>query len=176
MKRWCWIALMGAAAAWSVALMQSPLMAAQNSGPLVATAPMQPVPFNHKLHTSKQIDCLFCHAPSRSGETLKIPQAEFCMQCHASIATDSPGVQRLAAFAKASETIPWVRVYELPSFVYFSHKTHLAQNITCQKCHGQIANRTATFKEADISMATCVECHQQKKANTGCDTCHTLEK
>jgi hypothetical protein len=98
------------------------------------------------------------------------------MQCHQTIATSNPGVEKLAAYAKSNATIPWVRVYELPSFVSFSHKTHLAHGITCQQCHGPVDNRVRLFKEMDTSMAACIRCHRANQASTDCDTCHMLEQ
>jgi c(7)-type cytochrome triheme protein len=143
----------------------------------VLRGPVQPVPFSHKQHAGTlKMPCEYCHTPSRSGETLMIPRASFCMQCHQTIATDNPGVQKLADYAKTDRTIPWVRIYELPSFVSFSHKVHLQQDATCEECHGAVAQRTRLYKESDMSMATCVNCHRTKQASTDCSTCHMLEQ
>ncbi len=145
--------------------------------PVPASAPEQPIPFSHKQHAGKlQLPCEFCHTPSRSGETVAIPQAAACMQCHQTMATNDPGVQKLAAYAKANATIPWVRVYELPSFVTFSHKVHMEHGSTCQECHGEVAQRDRIYKEADISMAGCMNCHRAKKASLDCNACHTLDQ
>ena len=139
--------------------------------------PEQPVPFSHKQHAGTQkMPCQYCHTLSRSGETLMIPRASFCMQCHQTIATDDPGVQKLAEYAKTDRTIPWVRIYELPSFVSFSHKVHLEHGATCEECHGPVAQRIRLYKESDISMATCVNCHREKQASIDCSTCHMLEQ
>ena len=139
--------------------------------------PVQPVPFSHQQHAGTlKMSCEYCHTPSRSGETLLIPRASFCMQCHQAVATDNPGVQKLADYARTDRTIPWVRIYELPSFVSFSHKVHLQHGATCEECHGQVAQRVRLHKESDISMATCVNCHRAKQANTECSTCHMLEQ
>lgn len=139
--------------------------------------PVQPVPFSHKEHAGTlKMPCRYCHAPSRSGETLMIPRAQFCMQCHQTVATDNPGVQKLAQYVKTDRTIPWVRIYELPSFVSFSHKVHLQHGATCEECHGEVAQRVRLYKESDISMATCVNCHRAKQASIDCSTCHMLEQ
>lgn len=149
---------------------------APNAVPAILRGPLQPIPFSHKQHAGvMKLPCEFCHSPSRSGETLKIPQATFCMQCHQTMGTSDPGVQRIAQYAKSGGSIPWVRVYQLPSFVTFSHKIHLVHGITCQQCHGPVAERVRLFKETDISMAACVNCHREKKASVECDTCHLLE-
>ncbi len=139
--------------------------------------PEQPVPFSHKEHAGTlKMPCEYCHTMSRSGETLLIPRATFCMQCHQTIATDNPGVKKLAEYAKTDRTLPWVRIYQLPSFVSFSHKVHLQHGATCEECHGQVAQRVRLYKESDISMATCVNCHREKQASTDCSTCHMLEQ
>ncbi|MGB8477347.1 MAG: cytochrome c3 family protein [Acidobacteriaceae bacterium] len=138
---------------------------------------VQPVPFSHKEHAGMlKMPCEYCHTLSRSGETLLIPRASFCMQCHQTIATDNPGVQKLAEYAKTDRTIPWVRIYELPSFVSFSHKVHLKHGATCEECHGEVAQRVRLYKASDISMATCVNCHRAKQASIDCSTCHMLEQ
>lgn len=139
--------------------------------------PAQPVPFSHKQHAGTlKMPCEYCHTLSRSGETLMIPRASFCMQCHQTIATDNPSVKKLADYAKTDRTIPWVRIYELPSFVSFSHKVHLQHGATCEECHGEVAERVQIYKESDISMATCVNCHRAKQASIDCSTCHMLEQ
>jgi Zn ribbon nucleic-acid-binding protein len=139
--------------------------------------PEQPVPFSHKQHAGTlKLPCEFCHAASRSGGTVAIPQTALFMQCHQTIGTDKPGVQKLATYAKSNAPIPWVRVYELPSFVTFSHKTHLLHGATCQQCHGPVAERVQLYKETDISMAACVNCHRAKQASIDCDTCHMLNQ
>jgi Cytochrome c7 and related cytochrome c/Class III cytochrome C family len=142
-----------------------------------ATAPQQPIAFSHKKHAGElQMRCNFCHAQSRSGETLAIPQATTCMTCHATVATSNPEIQKLTAFAKSNETIPWVRVYQLPSFVTFSHKMHLDHGNTCEECHGPVPQRDQIFQETDISMGGCLSCHRRKQATTECNACHTLQQ
>ncbi len=140
------------------------------------SGPSQPIAFSHKEHAGTlALTCDTCHTLSKSGEAFSIAQPPACMQCHQAIATDNPGVQKLAAIASANQTIPWVHIYEVPSFVTFSHKTHLDAGNTCQECHGQVAQRDQLFKETDISMSGCLTCHRAKNAATDCDTCHTLE-
>jgi c(7)-type cytochrome triheme protein len=138
------------------------------------SGPEQPIPFSHKKHAGElHMPCEFCHAPSRSGETLAIPQAATCMGCHRTVSASNPDIQKLAGYAKTNELIPWVRVYQLPSFVTFSHKMHLDRGNTCQECHRQVIERDRLFQETDVTtMAGCVNCHRVKKASTGCDTCH----
>ncbi len=103
---------------------------------------------------------------------MKIAAPSTCMQCHSAIKTDSPAIQKLAAFAKDGRDVPWVRVYEIPSYVSFSHRTHLRAGNTCVDCHGQVAARDQLYREADISMGGCMNCHRLKKASLDCTFCH----
>ena len=148
---------------------------AQGAGAPVASAPTQPIAFNHSLHVQTvKMGCSDCHEPRGNGSTVAIPQPAKCMLCHQSVATDKPDIQRLAAAAKDEDPIPWVRVYRVPSFVTFSHKTHTAAGSKCEECHGPVAERTSIALEKDTSMGTCIACHQAKQAPTGCDTCHAI--
>jgi hypothetical protein len=94
------------------------------------------------------------------------------MQCHSTVKTESPAIQKLAASAKEDRPIEWVRVYHLPSFVDFSHRAHLAAGNTCEDCHGKVAERDRLYRETDISMAGCLNCHRAKKAGVDCSFCH----
>jgi hypothetical protein len=116
--------------------------------------------------------CNDCHEPRGDGSTLALPQAPTCMKCHVSIATDKPEIKRLAEAAKNEDPILWVRVYHVPSFVTFSHKTHAGNK--CEECHGPVGERTAIAQEKDTTMGSCIACHQAKGAPTACDTCHVL--
>src|SRR5947208_1552954 len=98
--------------------------------------------------------------------------ASTCMQCHSTIKTDSPAVQKLAGFAKNSREIPWAPVYQIPEFVRFSHRAHLETGAACADCHGQVAQRDQLFKEVNLSMSGCMDCHRAKKASIDCLYCH----
>jgi hypothetical protein len=95
-----------------------------------------------------------------------------CMQCHTAITADSAAIQKLAAAAKSDRPIQWVRVYQIPSYVSFSHRSHLAAGNKCEECHGPVATRAQLAKEGDISMGACMECHRVKKAGFDCTFCH----
>jgi hypothetical protein len=88
-----------------------------------ADAPVQPIPFSHKVHAgAMKLTCKTCHPNPDPGETMTIAKPATCMQCHSAIKTESPAIQRLAAAAKEDKPLPWVRVYAIPSFVIFSHR------------------------------------------------------
>ncbi len=135
--------------------------------------PRQPIPYSHKAHAGKlKLKCAECHTNPDPGETMGIPAASVCMPCHSAIHTDSPAIQKLAAFAKNSRRIPWVRVYEIPTYVTFSHREHAAAGNTCAECHGKVTERDQLYREGDISMGGCMACHRLKKASNDCTYCH----
>lgn len=138
--------------------------------------PDQPIPFSHKIHAGTlKLNCKMCHVNPDPGETMTVVAASKCMECHSAIKTDSPVIQKLAAFAKNDREIKWNRVYQIPSFVIFSHRDHVTAGAGCTSCHGQVATRDALFKETDMSMGSCMECHRQKNASLSCDYCHNLQ-
>ena len=101
-----------------------------------------------------------------------LPGAETGMQCHQTMATDRPGVQQLAALAKGGAAIRWVRVYQIPDYVVFSHHAHTNAGSTCADCHGPVVDLERMAKVGDVSMAGCVNCHSAKGASTDCSSCH----
>jgi len=49
---------------------------------------------------------------------------------------------------------------------------HLTSGNTCQECHGQVAQRDQLFREVNLSMGGCMDCHRAKKASLDCLFCH----
>lgn len=135
--------------------------------------PIQPLPFSHKQHAGAlSLDCKTCHVNPDPGELMTYPATATCMQCHSAIKTDSPHIQGLAKATAEGHAIEWVRVYQIPGFVYFSHRTHLAKGATCQKCHGAVPTRERIFVDGDITMSGCMNCHVENSASIDCNYCH----
>lgn len=148
---------------------------AQGGATTSADAPKQPIPFSHKVHAGQlKIQCKMCHPNPNPGDMMTIAPASTCMQCHSAIKADSPAIEQLAGYAKSKTPIPWAPVYELPSFVNFSHRVHLTNGATCQDCHGAVSTRDALFREVPTTMSFCVNCHQARKATVDCGSCHEL--
>jgi hypothetical protein len=133
----------------------------------------QPIAFSHKLHVGGQgLKCATCHKNPDPGEKMGLASAALCMQCHEDVKTDSPEIQKLAAYAKDKRDIKWVRIYEIPSYVFFSHRAHLAAGSTCATCHGEVKEIEQMYKVKEINMASCMNCHQANNASTDCSYCH----
>ena len=112
----------------------------------VLAAAEQPIPYSHKKHIALGLECVRCHAMPGKGEAATFPAETVCMQCHAAVKKDSAAIQKLAAFVKEKKPVPWVRVYKLPNYVWFSHKVH-SSSAACAKCHGDVAAREVMVKE-----------------------------
>jgi hypothetical protein len=138
-------------------------------------APAQPVPFSHKTHAAFQLQCQFCHPNPDPGNQMTIPPTAKCMGCHAEVAKDKPAIKKLTQFSKDHEAVPWVRLYAVPAFVYWSHRTHLEAKMKCEMCHGEVAQMDVTTRVTRVTtMDGCVECHKQNNASTGCASCHEV--
>jgi hypothetical protein len=98
------------------------------------------------------------------------------MQCHSAIKADSPAIQKLAQYVKDNKPVPWVRVYQVPAYVWYSHRSHLNAKAVCNDCHGPVAESERVARDGDISMGACMTCHQMRKARFDCRYCHDLNQ
>jgi quinoprotein glucose dehydrogenase len=138
-------------------------------------APVQPIAFSHKLHvTTAGMKCDNCHQISADGKRMEIPNVAACMTCHQTVMNTSPSIQKLARLEKEGQQVPWIHVYQLPPFVFFSHQKHIDAKVGCAVCHGDVGNQNVLGQEKDISMASCVNCHQLRKVSTSCGLCHNV--
>jgi hypothetical protein len=141
----------------------------------VRAAPKQPLPFYHVVMVGKGIPCLYCHADAMKSSSAGIPSVEKCMGCHNYIGTDLPAVQKLSGYWRNQQPIPWVRVYRLPRFVYFTHEVHIAQGLSCERCHGDVAHMKVVTAAEKVNMGWCLNCHE-KQPNAeqlkDCVVCH----
>ncbi len=135
----------------------------------------QPIAFNHKIHAENGIQCQFCHTGVAKGPVAGIPSVEKCMGCHEYIATDSAQIQKLHGYWEHQEPIPWKRVNDQPSFVYFNHASHIAAAVSCGACHGAVEEMTVAEPVVTMNMGFCLDCHAQqenKDALWDCAVCH----
>jgi len=65
------------------------------------------------------------------------------------------------------QPIEWVRVHNLPDFVYFDHRPHVARDIACETCHGPVQGMERMRQESDLSMGWCLDCHRSNAAKQG---------
>ena len=127
----------------------------------VNVAKSQPVQFSHKHHvTGVGIDCRYCHTSVEETAFAGMPATETCMSCHSQIWADSPMLEPVRESFATNRSLEWVRVHDLPGFVYFNHSIHLRKGIGCATCHGRVDQMPLMWKENTLNMEWCLECHR----------------
>jgi c(7)-type cytochrome triheme protein len=134
----------------------------------------QPLAFNHKVHAENDVACEDCHPHFNEYASSGRPDLETCTACHEEPLTESKEEKKLLEFIQAGNEIEWVRLYDVPEDVYFSHRRHVALgNVECAVCHGDIGESLSPpSKVRNMSMAKCMECHEDKQVDNDCITCH----
>jgi hypothetical protein len=133
----------------------------------------QPMAFGHDLHAGRlSIDCRYCHRAAESSTVAGVPSLHLCMGCHRNLSTQSPSMAVLLDHWNRREPIRWVRLQQLPDFVYFTHERHLAHGLECTTCHGQVQQMSTTPRAPSLEMGWCLACHEQRNASRDCWTCH----
>lgn len=155
--------------------------------------PIQPIHFSHKIHAGDNgIDCKYCHSSARVSKTSGIPSLNVCMNCHKNINefqgdADSTYVEHTKEFYSAEiqklydavgwdktaqkytgkvKPVKWVRVHNLPDFVYFNHSQHVSvAGLECQKCHGPVETMEIMRQHSPLTMGWCVNCHRETNVN-----------
>lgn len=143
----------------------------------------QPIAFSHRLHAGeKQIPCQYCHAYAKRSIVAGVPSVQTCMGCHSLIGVRKPEIRKVAAYWEQRQPIPWVRIHQLPDFVYFPHKRHVRAGVRCQECHGAVETMEEIRQVSSLEMGWCVGCHLEVtrthrfgatvEPSVDCATCH----
>lgn len=147
-------------------------------------APIQPINFSHRVHAgSNLIPCQYCHFAADKGRHAGIPPTELCLNCHKKIKPDSLEVKKIQAAIDNKKNIKWIRVHNLPDFVYFNHAQHVrVAKVNCQACHGPVETMDRITQVKSMNMGWCIDCHrgneiappEDHKNSTGgdCARCH----
>lgn len=149
--------------------------------------PIQPIHYSHRIHAgSNKIECKYCHSSARVGKHSGIPSLNVCMNCHKQIAAVSD-TTNTAEYSKAfydgeiqklykavgwdantqkytgkTEPVKWVRIHNLPDFVYFNHAQHVVvAKIECQTCHGPVQTYEIMKQYSKLTMGWCINCHRE---------------
>jgi menaquinone reductase, multiheme cytochrome c subunit len=145
------------------------LMFAYGASPAVMDAgyqPEQPVAYSHRLHAGELgIDCRYCHSTVEYSAAAGVPPTQTCMNCHANIYPNKgdPNKDKLARIVESYTTgkpVPWVRVHDLPDYVYFDHSAHINRGVGCVDCHGRIDTMDVVYQHEPLSMGWCLNCHR----------------
>ncbi|MFM9824727.1 c-type cytochrome [Flavobacterium sp.] len=149
--------------------------------------PIQPIHYSHRIHAgSNGINCNYCHSAARVGKHSNIPSLNVCMNCHKNIAevTDTTAtadysksfydgeIQKLykavgwdqstQKYTGKTQPVKWVRIHNLPDFVYFNHSQHVkVAGIECQTCHGPVQTYEIMKQFSPLTMGWCIDCHRK---------------
>ena len=150
--------------------------------------PVQPIHYSHKIHAgANQIECKYCHSSARKSKHSGIPALNVCMNCHKNIAEYNgeedlengytkdfytSEIKKLYAavgwdeenqrYTGETQPVKWVRIHNLPDFVYFNHAQHVqVGEIECQKCHGPVEEMEVMYQYSPLTMGWCINCHRE---------------
>jgi len=127
----------------------------------VGVAREQPVQFSHKHHAGQLgIDCRYCHTGVEISAVAAIPPTRTCMNCHAQIWLQSAFLEPVRASLRTDQSIAWVKVHDLPDFVYFNHSIHVAKGVGCVTCHGRVDEMNQIAQASSLQMEWCLDCHR----------------
>jgi Cytochrome c7 and related cytochrome c len=126
----------------------------------------QPVPFSHQHHVAGLgIDCRYCHTSVERSSFAGIPPTETCMNCHKQIWTNADLLEPVRASFRDGAAIRWVRLNDLPDYVYFNHSVHVAKGVGCVTCHGPVDKMPLMVQHASLQMEWCLTCHRDPGPN-----------
>jgi len=84
--------------------------------------------------------------------------------------------------AKPLQPVEWIKIHNLPDFVYFDHRSHVGAGVACQQCHGPVETMERMRQVENLTMGWCVNCHREVNeigvnsqpvhASLDCVTCH----
>jgi hypothetical protein len=121
----------------------------------------QPVPFSHAHHVGGiGIDCRYCHTAVEKAASAGIPPTKTCMNCHSQIWNRSPTLEPVRESFRTDKSIEWVKVNDLPDFVYFNHSAHVNKGVGCTTCHGRVDKMPLMWQEKSLQMEWCLDCHR----------------
>ena len=150
--------------------------------------PVQPIHYSHKIHAgANEIECKYCHSSARVSKHSGIPSLNVCMNCHRNIAEYNgeedlengytkdfytKEIKKLYAAVGWDETnqrytgetqpVKWVRIHNLPDFVYFNHAQHVeVGEIACETCHGPVEEMEIMYQYSPLTMGWCINCHRE---------------
>jgi hypothetical protein len=126
----------------------------------------QPVQFSHRHHVGQLgIDCRYCHSTVERGAVAGVPPTQTCMNCHAQIWVESDFLEPVRESWRSNRSIPWVKVHDLPDYVYFDHGAHVAKGVGCVSCHGRVDQMNQVWQASTLQMGWCLDCHRNPAAH-----------
>ena len=128
--------------------------------------PDQPIPFSHKHHVQGLgLQCQYCHTQVEKAAYAGIPPTKTCINCHAQIWTNAQLLEPVRESWATGDSIQWIRVHDLPDYVYFNHEIHVNKGIGCASCHGRVDEMPLMYMQNSLQMEWCLNCHRNPAVN-----------
>lgn len=133
--------------------------------------PDQPVKFSHEVHAGQNsTDCIYCHSFAHQSKSAGFPPENVCMNCHLLVRNGTRSgmfeIAKVVSHFEEKKPIEWVKVYNLPDHVFFSHAQHAeAGGLACRECHGPVEEKDRIKLNQNLTMGWCIECHRTKLVN-----------
>jgi hypothetical protein len=83
------------------------------------------------------------------------------MNCHKTIGNRSEKLLKVRESDASGDPIHWVKVHDLPDYVYFDHSAHVTRGVSCYECHGRVDRMEQVTQVERLSMGWCLECHRE---------------
>ena len=132
----------------------------------VGYEPQQPVPYSHALHAGQLgLDCRYCHNTVEQAAHAAIPATATCMNCHQRVWTKSDKLLPVRESFATGNPVEWVKVHDLPDYVYFNHSAHVTRGVGCVSCHGRVDEMEEVYQHEPLSMSWCLDCHRAPERN-----------
>jgi hypothetical protein len=126
----------------------------------------QPIPFSHKHHVEGLgLQCQYCHVQVEKAAYAGIPPTKTCINCHAQIWTNADLLEPVRQSWATGASIQWIRVHDLPDYVYFNHEIHVNKGIGCASCHGRVDEMPLMYQQNTLQMEWCLNCHRNPAVN-----------
>ena len=121
----------------------------------------QPVQFSHQHHAGGiGIECRYCHTSVEVSPSAGIPPTKTCINCHSQIWNTAPYLEPVRASYRDNTPLNWIRVHDLPDFVYFNHSIHIRKGVGCETCHGRVDRMPLIRQVQSLQMEWCLDCHR----------------
>jgi hypothetical protein len=131
----------------------------------VGYQPVQPVPYSHALHVGEPgIDCRYGHTTVDRAAYAAIPPTATCMNCHTGIRPASDKLRIVRESYRTGLPVPWIKVHDLPDYVYFDHSAHVNRGVGCAECHSRVDKMEVVYQAETLSMGWCLDCHRDPAA------------
>jgi len=131
------------------------------------------IKFNHGLHIKDaQMKCVDCHTYAEKAEKSDVnlnPSMQICSSCHDINDKSKCNLCHYEGVYK--------KLVPCNKNLYFSHKYHItSQRKACEDCHTGLdkVKYAADSYGGYPAMETCYSCHNNKKANSDCESCHQV--